>query len=313
VEGIGEFGMKDSPSFKQAQLMIRVMPHVAAEECFVLKGGTAINLYVRDMPRLSVDIDLTYLPLEPRDTALANISEALQRIATAIRRTVPGVTVQEIRARGAEHVSKLTVSTAEATIKIEPNLVLRGTVFSPMERELSEQAEILFEASATANTLAVADLNGGKLCAALDRQHPRDIFDIKILMENEGITDEIRTAFVLYLASHDRPMSELLDPNLKEFRLVSKREFAGMAAEEVEYDELVAIRDRLIETIKNTMTENEKKFLLSIKQGQPDWDLIPVEGVDLLPAIQWKLINIRKMKKEKQAESLQKLQSALGL
>ncbi len=289
------------------------MPHVAAEECFALKGGTAINLYVRDMPRLSVDIDLTYLPLEPRDTALANIGEALQRIATAIRRTVPGVTVQEIRARGAEHVSKLTVSTAEATIKIEPNLVLRGTVFSPVERELSEQAEILFEASATANTLAVADLYGGKLCAALDRQHPRDIFDIKILMENEGITDEIRTAFVLYLASHDRPMSELLDPNLKEFRLVFKREFAGMAAEEIEYDELVAIRDRLIETIKNTMTENEKKFLLSIKQGQPDWDLIPVEGVDLLPAIQWKLINIRKMKKEKQAESLQKLQSALGL
>ncbi len=305
--------MKDSPYFKQAQLMLRVMPHVAAEECFALKGGTAINLYVRDMPRLSVDIDLTYLPLEPRDTALANIGEALQRIATAIRRTVPGVTVQEIRARGAEHVSKLTVSTAEATIKIEPNLVLRGTVFSPVERELSEQAEILFEASATANTLAVADLYGGKLCAALDRQHPRDIFDIKILMENEGITDEIRTAFVLYLASHDRPMSELLDPNLKEFRLVFKREFAGMAAEEIEYDELVAIRDRLIETIKNTMTENEKKFLLSIKQGQPDWDLIPVEGVDLLPAIQWKLINIRKMKKEKQAESLQKLQSALGL
>ncbi len=305
--------MKDSPYFKQAQLMLRVMPHVAAEECFALKGGTAINLYVRDMPRLSVDIDLTYLPLEPRDTALANIGEALQRIATAIRRTVPGVTVQEIRARGAEHVSKLTVSTAEATIKIEPNLVLRGTVFSPVERELSEQAEILFEASATANTLAVADLYGGKLCAALDRQHPRDIFDIKILMENEGITDEIRTAFVLYLASHDRPMSELLDPNLKEFRLVFKREFAGMAAEEIEYDELVAIRERLIETIKNTMTENEKKFLLSIKQGQPDWDLIPVEGVDLLPAIQWKLINIRKMKKEKQAESLQKLQSALGL
>jgi|TARA_B100000959_G_C14595695_1_gene465981 hypothetical protein len=132
-------------------------------------------------------------------------------------------------------------------------------------------------------------------------------------MENEGITDEIRTAFVLYLASHDRPMSELLDPNLKEFRPVFEREFAGMAAEEVEYDELVAIRDRLIDTIKNTMTENERKFLLSIKQGQPNWDLIPVEGIDLLPAIQWKLINIRKMDKKKQMESLQKLQAALGL
>ncbi|HHJ20977.1 MAG TPA: nucleotidyl transferase AbiEii/AbiGii toxin family protein [Gammaproteobacteria bacterium] len=305
--------MKDSPYFKQAQLMLRVMPHVTAEACFALKGGTAINLYVRDMPRLSVDIDLTYLPLEPRDTALASIGVALQRIATEIRRTVPGATVQEIRTRGAEHVSKLSISTAEASIKIEPNLVLRGTVFSPVERELSEQAEELFEASATANTLAIADLYGGKLCAALDRQHPRDIFDVKILMDNEGITDEIRIAFVIYLASHDRPMSELIEPNLKEFRQVFDREFAGMATEEVEYDELVTVRDQLIETIRSTMTENEKKFLLSIKQGQPDWDLMPVADIDQLPAIQWKLVNIRKMDKKKQIQSLEKLQAALEL
>jgi predicted nucleotidyltransferase component of viral defense system len=305
--------MKESPYFKQAQLMLRVMPHVAAERCFALKGGTAINLYVRDMPRLSVDIDLTYLPLEPRDTALANIGEALQRIAAAIRRTVPAATVQESRTRGAEHVSKLIVSTAEATIKIEPNLVIRGAAFTPAERELCEQAEALFEMSATVSTLAIADLYGGKLCAALDRQHPRDIFDVKVLMENEGITDEIRTAFIIYLASHDRPMSELLEPRLKDFLQVFEQEFAGMAAEEVEYDELVAVRERLIDTIKNTMTENEKKFLLSIKQGQPDWGLMPVADIEQLPAIQWKLANIRKMDKKKQKESLQKLQAALGL
>ncbi len=305
--------MKDSPYFKQAQLMLRVMPHVAAEECFALKGGTAINFYVRDMPRLSVDIDLTYLPLEPRDTALASIGEALQRIAVAIRRSLPRATVQEIQTRGAEHVSKLSVSTAEATIKIEPNLVLRGTVFAPVERQLSEQAEIMFEASATACTLAVVDLYGGNLCAALDRQHPRDIFDIKILMENEGITDETRTAFIIYLASHDRPMNELLAPNLKDFRQVFEQEFVGMTNEDIEHDELVAVRKILIETITNSMTENEKKFLLSIKQGEPDWTLMPMTGIDQLPAIQWKLINIRKMEKKKQKESLEKLQAALGL
>jgi predicted nucleotidyltransferase component of viral defense system len=313
VEGIGQFGMKDSPYFKQAQLMLRVMPHVAAEECFALKGGTAINLYVRDMPRLSVDIDLTYLPLEPRVIALANIGEALHRIAAAIRKTVPGAIVQESRARGEEQVFKLSVSTAEATIKIEPNLVLRGTVFSPVERELSEQAQELFEVSATANTLAVSDLYGGKLCAALDRQHPRDFFDIKILMENEGITDEVRTAFIVYLVSHNRPMSELLDPNKIDFHEIYEQEFAGMPAEEVEHDELVAVRETLIETIRKTMTENEKKFLISIKQGNPAWDLMSVEGIDQLPAIQWKLVNIRKMKQEKQVESLQKLQAALRL
>ena len=289
--------------------MLRVMPHVAAEKCFALKGGTAINLYVRNMPRLSVDIDLTYLPLEPRDTALKNIAANRRRDP----RTVHGATVQEIRTKGAEHISKLIVGTAEASIKIEPNLVLRGTVFSPEERKLSEQAELLFEVSATASSLAVADLYGGKLCAALDRQHPRDLFDVKILMENEGITDEIRTAFIIYLASHDRPMSELLEPKLKDFRQVFEQEFAGMAAVEVEHDDLVTVRDRLIETIQKTMTENEKNFLLTIKQGKPDWDLMPVAGIEQLPAIQWKVVNIRKMGKKKQMESLQKLQSVLRL
>lgn len=305
--------MKDSPYFKQAQLMLRVMPHVAAQACFAVKGGTAINLYVRDMPRLSVDIDLTYLPLEPRDATLANIGEALQRIATAVRKTIPGVIVQGVRTKGAEHSSKLTVGTAAATIKIEPNLVLRGTVYAPVERELCERAESLFEISAPANTLSVADLYGGKICAALDRQHPRDLFDVKILMESESVTDEIRTAFVIYLASNNRPMSELLAPNLKDFRQVFEQEFAGMTDTEVGYEELVAVRERLVETIKNTMSENEKQFLVSVKQGQPDWDLVPVTGVEHLPAIQWKLVNIRRMDKKKQIEALTKLEVALGL
>lgn len=305
--------MKDSPYFKQAQLMLRVLPHVATEKHFALKGGTAINLFVRDMPRLSVDIDLTWLPLEPRDAALENIGQALRRIADAIRRTVPGATVQEGRARGMEHASKLAVSTADATIKIEPNLVIRGAVFPNEERELCAPAEELFELSASANTLAVADLYGGKLCAALDRQHPRDLFDVKILLENEGVTDDIRRAFVVYLASHDRPMSELLDPVRKDFRHVYEREFAGMVAEHVEYDELAEVRERLINTIRTTLTENEKKFLLSIKRGQPDWRLMPVASIDQLPAIQWKLMNIRKMKKEKHEQSMDRLRKALGL
>ena len=165
--------MKNSPYFKQAQLMLRVMPHVGAEKCFALKGGTAINFFVRDMSRLSVDIDLTYLPLEPRGVTLVNIGEALQRVAAAIRKSVPGAIVQEGQARGAGHVSKLSVSTVDATIKIESNPVLRGAVFVAVERQLSARAEELFELSVTASTLAVGDLYGGKLCAALglERAH----------------------------------------------------------------------------------------------------------------------------------------------
>jgi len=92
--------MKDSPFFKQAELMLRVIPHVAGEQCFALKGGTAINLFLRDMPRLSVDIDLTYLPIEPRDRSLKNITDALKRIATSIKQAMPLVRVQESKVKG---------------------------------------------------------------------------------------------------------------------------------------------------------------------------------------------------------------------
>jgi predicted nucleotidyltransferase component of viral defense system len=61
-----------STRFKtQADLLLRVIPHIEKEKLFALKGGTAINLFVRDMPRLSVDIDLTYLPFDDRKTAVS--------------------------------------------------------------------------------------------------------------------------------------------------------------------------------------------------------------------------------------------------
>jgi hypothetical protein len=126
--------LKDSRYFKQAELMLRGIPHVAAESCFALKGGTAINLFVRDMPRLSVDIDLAYLPVdEPRETALKKSSDALGRIAAAIKKTIPGTRVQESRAREPECVIRLIVSTGATRIKIEPNEVIRGSVFPSVE------------------------------------------------------------------------------------------------------------------------------------------------------------------------------------
>lgn len=294
--------------------MLRAIPHVAAESCFVLKGGTAINLFVRDMPRLSVDIDLTYLPVdEPRETALQKISEALSRIAATIRKAVPGSKVQESRAQKPERIAKLVVMAGQTRIKIEPNEVIRGSVFPFEERDLAQRAEYMFELSVTARTLSVADLYGGKLCAALDRQHPRDLFDVKVLLENEGITDEIRKAFIVYLVSHDRPINELLDPTRKDFRRIYENEFAGMTVEEVEYDDLIAARETLVETLRNELTDVEKEFLVSLKEGQPKWSALGIEGIDKLPAIQWKLKNIQRIGDKKHTESLEKLKRKLGL
>jgi predicted nucleotidyltransferase component of viral defense system len=294
--------------------MLKTIPHVAAETCFALKGGTAINLFVRDMPRLSVDIDLAYLPTdEPRETALKKIGESLRRIAVAIKRAIPDVKVQESQAQEPKRITKLIVATGHTRIKIEPNEVIRGSVFPVEEREMTRRAENMFELSVTARTLSVADLYGGKLCAALDRQHPRDLFDVRILLDNEGITDEIRKAFVVYLASHDRPINELLDPTRKDIRRIYESEFAGMTIDEVACEDLIAARERLLETVKNDLTEDEKAFLVSLKEGQPKWSKIGIEGIEKLPAIQWKLRNIRNMSEKKREESLQKLKRTLGV
>ena len=156
--------------------MLKTIPHVAAETCFALKGGTAINLFVRDMPRVSVDIDLTYLPMdEPRETALKKMSDAIERIAGSIKRGIRGTRVQESRGQKPNRVTRLIVAVGPTRIKIEPNEVIRGVVYPVEERELTRRAEDLFELSVTARTLSLADLYGGKLCAALDRQHPRVI------------------------------------------------------------------------------------------------------------------------------------------
>lgn len=306
--------MKGSPYFQQVELMLKTIPHVAAETCFALKGGTAINLFVRDMPRLSVDIDLAYLPVEePRETALKKISESLRRIAVALKKTIPGVKVQESQARESKRIAKLIVASGQTRIKIEPNEVIRGAVFPVGERELTERAEKMFERSVTARVLSIPDLYGGKICAALDRQHPRDLFDVRVLLEHEGVTDEIRKAFVVYLASHDRPISELLDPTRKDMQQVYESEFAGMTMDEIAYEDLIAAREALIETVKNELTENEKAFLISLKEGQPKWSLTGIEGIEKLPAVQWKLKNIQKMSGKKRAESLEKLKRVLGM
>lgn len=294
--------------------MLRAIPHVAAETCFALKGGTAINLFVRDMPRLSVDIDLAYLPVdEPRETALKKLSDALSRIAAAIKKTITGAKVQESRAQKPERVTRLIVATGQARMKIEPNEVIRGAVFPTEERELTRRAEDLFELSVTARTLSVADLYGGKLSAALDRQHPRDLFDVAVLLRHEGITDQIRKAFVVYLASHDRPIHELLDPKRKDTRRIYESEFAGMTVEEIAYEDLITARETVIETLKKELTDDEKTFLVSLKAGQPTWSVMGIKGIEKLPAIQWKLTNIRKMSTKKHAELLDKLKRTLGV
>lgn len=299
---------------EQAQLMLEMVPWVMRNPDFAIKGGSAINFFVRDVPRLSVDIDLTYLPLADRTASLGAISEGLLAAREAILGSNPEFGVREKRISGGYCVS-LFVSNGEVSVTIEANTILRGSVFPPQRRELSESAadRLGLDVFVSARTLSFGDLYAGKLMAALDRQHPRDIFDVKVLLESEGVTDDIRMALPVYIASHNRPMSELLAPRPLDFSRVFAEEFVGMTAEPVSVAELVDVREQLFAMVPDILTDNQRRFLLSMKAGEPEWGLLGIEGVERLPALQWKLRNIRGMDAGKRAEALDKLKRVLGL
>lgn len=177
---------RDTVFFRQAELLLRVLPFINEEKSFALKGGTAINFFLRDLPRLSIDIDLTYLPINDRETALRDIDKTLLRISARVEKTIPDVHVFSKRGREPNLVAGLLIRRGDATIKVEPNPVLRGSVFPTETKVLCQKARDLFELSLEGRTLSFEDLYGGKACAALDRQHPRDLFDIDMLFKNEG-------------------------------------------------------------------------------------------------------------------------------
>jgi predicted nucleotidyltransferase component of viral defense system len=301
---------RNSIYYKQVQLLMQVLPFVAKQSCFALKGGTAINLFVREFPRLSVDIDLVYLPMKGRDEALQEISEALDTISTNLQTAFKDMKLTEAYKSKRDSL-RLVVARNGVQIKVELSPVLRGTVYEPALMEVCESVEEEFGYVETP-VVALADLYAGKICAALDRQHPRDLFDVKALLENEGLTDEIRKAFIVYLSSHNRPMAELLRPQYKDISAIYAGEFENMTQTVVPLDELVAVRERLVGLIHVGLTDDEREFLISFKNRKPNWDLLGLDGISQLPAIKWKQINLAKMPDVKHKQALGQLESILA-
>jgi len=277
----------------QVRLLVDILPAVAAEEDFALKGGTAINLFYRDLPRLSVDVDLTFLPIRDRVQSVADIDAAMDRIASA-GSNMRGVTATRI-AGGGGGATRVLFRRGSATVKVETSPVTRGVVFEPEIRRVSPALEEEFGFAET-KLVAFEDLYAGKLHAALDRQHPRDLFDVALLYENEGITDDLFRAFLVYVASSSRPPHELLNPNLAPLTNVFEAEFSGMTADAVSVAELEEVRIRLIVDIQSRLTGNAALFLRTLVDGEPDFDAIDLASAADLPAVQWKLQNILKLK-----------------
>jgi predicted nucleotidyltransferase component of viral defense system len=293
----------------QVALLMRIIPLVAEEEVFALKGGTAINLFVRDVPRLSVDIDLTYLPVANRSDSFAGIDAAMKRIEARILKNIDKARVNRSLVEG--HVVKLLVQVFRTLVKIELSPVLRGTAYEPELRTVRPAVEEAF-GFAEIRVVSLADLYAGKLVAALDRQHPRDLFDVRELLANEGITDDVREAFILYLISHSRPMHEVLARTRKDPEAEYRMGFEGMTADAVPIDDLIATQGTMFEVLLDQMPEHHREFLIGFEEGRPDWSKLSIPHAGALPAVLWRQQNLDALSAEKRGALVDALRKVLA-
>lgn len=301
---------RQSPYFRQVSLLVRVLPIVGQSSCFALKGGTAINLFYREMPRLSVDIDLVYLPVKDRTSSLSEITLEMKRIASGIKGILPNVKIQYSYLNQSETIVRILIEWERTIIKVEVSPVLRGTVFPSSLRRISPEPESIF-GFAEVPAVSFEDLFAGKIVAALDRQHPRDLFDIKYLLENEGITPRLKESFIVYLISHNRKILEILNPNYKDISDMYNTDFEGMTTDPVSIGELERARELLVKEISLSLDDRDRNFLISFKDGEPDWSYFSVSHIKELPAVKWKMYNLNQLKAGTRKQMVKELEQVL--
>ena len=298
---------------RQVRLMLDLVPFIAEESVFALKGGTAINFFVRDLPRLSVDIDLTYLPRDDLAAALAGIADGLNRIKLKAERWLPGARLALV-SQGGDLEVKMHCQQGRARVKVEVNPLQRGSLWPIRKLACTKAVEDAFESFVEVSVLSHAELFGGKVAAAFDRQHPRDLFDVRHLLDAEGLGNDVRAGLLLNLIGHRRPIVELLAPAVKDQRQAFSGEFSGMTRLPFDYAAHEATLAELINLVRTSLTEKERKFLLGFEDGNPDWSLFPASGADRLPAPRWKLLNVQKLREQnpaKHAAGLRSLEKVL--
>lgn len=283
------------------RLLLTVAPDVFQGNIFAMKGGTAINLFVRDMPRLSIDIDLVYKKWDtPRKEALSEISSELAAIEQKLKKL--GLRVRKVRSSEiGDH--KLIIEKGNIQVKVEVNFIFRGSILPIEMRSLTTKAATLFSVALSLPTLTADELYAGKLVAAMDRQHPRDLFDVWQLFKTDGgLSDAIVECFVTYLAGHNRPMHEVLFGNEKNITNEYQNNFLGMTLEPISLETLLETRTRLRSELPKLLTSRHREFLIGLAQAKPDWNLLRCPHAGNLPALKWKLANLEIFRKNRSSD-----------
>jgi predicted nucleotidyltransferase component of viral defense system len=297
---------------QQVALLIDILIETAKENSFALHGGTAINLFHLNMPRLSIDIDLTFIPFsDDRTNDLNAIRESLESIKNRVKTIFPSIRFENEKRAGEE--LKLLCSKNNVTVKVEVNQINRGLIANTCTKILCSRAEEEFNRFCEIKTVSVGQLWGGKLNAALERQHPRDIFDVKNMLKETGFTEEIKQGFLFFLLCSKRPINEILQPNYIDQRVIFESQFTGMTNEYFSYEEFEKIREELVPLVNNSLSVKEKEFILSFVKGNPHWEQFDYSN---FPAIKWKLLNISKLKHDnynKYWQNIEKLEKIFNI
>lgn len=284
-------------------LLLAAAPTIFRRPGFALKGGTAINLFLRDMPRLSVDLDLVFADHRPgREDALRLISSHLESIRSDLDGI--GMSCGLATGQGGDEV-KLFIERDRTRVKVEVNHVFRGTILPVESRSLTAEAQDAFFTDIEIPILHPDELYGSKLVAAMDRQHPRDIFDVLKLYEVGGLTDGIVDCFVCYLAGHNRPVHEVLFANEIDISPAYANEFEGMTRQPVPLESLLATRCRLFAELPSRLSDNQRSFLMGLVAAKPDWSLMSCEHLAGMPAVRWKLANLTRLSRANPAKFVQ--------
>lgn len=276
---------------QKVEMLLRLIPIVMEEKVFAIHGGTAINLFLKDLPRYSVDIDLTYIPLADRRTSLEDINTHLKSISDNAKKAFKGMHIVPNYS-----TCKLLCEYHGKQVKIEVNQTKRGIIGGEvLTVPLSDKAQEEFSLFCEAKIVPLTLLYGGKIAAAISRQHPRDLFDVKYM---DIPLSECREGLIFCLLGSDRPIHESFAPSLIDQREAMENQFSGMTEIPFTYDEYEETRMQLIEDVKALMTDADKRFLVSFEEGNPEWDGYEFEYFKDYPSIQWKLLNLKKLAKQ---------------
>lgn len=278
---------------EQVRLIISILPILAEQSVFAIKGGTAINLFYQEFPRYSVDIDLTYLPVQDRETSLQQISENLNSLGNEIKQRRPEYSVRRLSG-GGKLATRILVSYMDTDVKIEVSPVMRNTLFPPSLMNVRDTVKHEY-GSASMLVLSAEEVFAGKFCATLERSLPRDLFDVKIFFDNQHVSDLLLRVTIIYLLCGRRPIHEMLLPNKKYIDNLYNAEFKQIMITKVSLDDLYLARAQLFKALHEKLDDRVMTFLEGFHECNPNYSLIGLPQAENLPAIKWRLLNLNKL------------------